>query len=52
MGRTNSQRGLGGCKFVRSGEATTQAGIHTVFTFDRHFAEQGFEVLPGPDPST
>ena len=22
-------------------------GINQVFTFDRHFAEQGFEVLPG-----
>ena len=21
-------------------------GVHTVFCFDRHFAEQGFEVLP------
>lgn len=27
-------------------------GIRTVFTFDRHFAEQGFEVLPGLDIST
>ena len=33
-------------------ELMRQAGIHTVFTFDRHFAGQGFEVLPGPDPST
>ena len=33
-------------------ELMRQAGIHTVFTFDRHFAEQGFEVLPGPDTPT
>jgi predicted nucleic acid-binding protein len=33
-------------------ELMRQAGIHTVFTFDRHFAEQGFEVLPGLDTPT
>ena len=24
-------------------------GVRQVFTFDRHFAEQGFEVIPGID---
>lgn len=33
-------------------ELMRQTGIRTVFTFDRHFAEQGFEVLPGLDIST
>lgn len=27
-------------------ELMRQLGIRTVFTFDRHFAEQGFEVVP------
>jgi len=29
-------------------ELMRQLGIRTAFTFDRHFAEQGFEVLPAP----
>lgn len=29
-------------------ELMRQLGIRAVFTFDRHFAEQGFEVLPAP----
>ncbi|ACA58963.1 type II toxin-antitoxin system VapC family toxin [Candidatus Desulforudis audaxviator] len=29
-----------------------QAGIREAFTFDRHFAEQGFTCLPGGLPST
>jgi predicted nucleic acid-binding protein len=28
-------------------ETMKQQGIQQVFTFDRHFAEQGFEALPG-----
>lgn len=29
-------------------ELMRQLGICAAFTFDRHFAEQGFEVLPAP----
>lgn len=29
-------------------ELMRQLGIRAAFTFDRHFAEQGFEVLPAP----
>jgi len=29
-------------------ELMRQLSIRTAFTFDRHFAEQGFEVLPAP----
>lgn len=29
-------------------ETMRRLGIHQVFTFDKHFAEQGFEVIPWP----
>lgn len=29
-------------------ELMRRSGLRTAFTFDRHFAEQGFEVLPPP----
>ncbi|MBT3389383.1 MAG: type II toxin-antitoxin system VapC family toxin [Chloroflexi bacterium] len=29
-----------------------QLGIHTAFTFDPHFAEQGFDVVPALSPSS
>jgi len=33
-------------------DAMRSAGLTTVFTFDRHFAEQGFQCLPQPSPPT
>ena len=33
-------------------EVMRQAGIHTAFSLDRHFQEQGFETIPGQASST
>jgi predicted nucleic acid-binding protein len=40
------QRDLSLVDFV-SFELMRREGIRTAFTFDRHFAEQGFECVPG-----
>jgi predicted nucleic acid-binding protein len=32
-------------------DAMRAAGLTTAFTFDRHFAEQGFQCRPQPSPS-